>query len=118
MLRQGLKFPWRPEVLNTFAYTCGFSVCAAAAGARVTSLDLSKTYLDWGRANFALNAIDPTRHDFISGDAFDWLRRFAGKKRRFDVIILDPPTFSRSKKAAFFRPKKIMARLPPPRCPC
>src|SRR5262249_26088976 len=43
------------EVLNTFAYTCAFSVCAALAGARVTSLDLSKKYLEWGKRNFALN---------------------------------------------------------------
>jgi 23S rRNA G2069 N7-methylase RlmK/C1962 C5-methylase RlmI len=55
------------EVLNTFAYTCGFSVCAARAGARATSVDLSKKYLEWGRCNFALNGLDPVAHDFIHG---------------------------------------------------
>ncbi|MGI8966339.1 MAG: pseudouridine synthase, partial [Limisphaerales bacterium] len=67
------------EVLNTFAYTCGFSVCAARAGAKVTSIDLSKKYLDWGRQNFALNQLEISSHEFISGDVFDWLRRWAKK---------------------------------------
>ena len=94
------------EVLNTFAYTCGFSVCAALAGAHTTSLDLSKKYLDWGKQNFALNDLDPTAHDFIFGDVFDWLRRLAKKKRAFDSIILDPPTFSQSKSSGVFRVEK------------
>ncbi len=68
-------------MLNTFAYTCGFSVCAAQAGAHTTSLDLSKKYLDWGRRNFLLNGLDPAQHDFIYGDVFDWLRRLAKKSR-------------------------------------
>jgi 23S rRNA (cytosine1962-C5)-methyltransferase len=105
------EIPAAPEILNTFAYTCGFSVCAAAAGARVTSLDLSKNYLDWGRRNFALNAIDPARHEFIFGDAFDWLRRLFRKKRLFDLIILDPPTFSRSKESGVFQAEKDYGAL-------
>ena len=92
-----------PQVLNCFAYTCAFSVCAARGGARVTSLDLSRKYLDWGRSNFELNGLDPTGHDFIYGDVFDWLRRLAKKARQFDVLLLDPPTFSRSKEHGDFR---------------
>src|SRR5437016_80738 len=46
------------EILNTFAYTCGFSICAAKAGARATSLDLSRKYLEWGKRNFELNGLD------------------------------------------------------------
>jgi 23S rRNA (cytosine1962-C5)-methyltransferase len=61
-----------PEILNGFAYTCAFSVAAACGGARTTSLDLSKKYLDWGKANFSLNRLDPAQHDFIYGDVFDW----------------------------------------------
>ena len=99
------------EVLNTFAYTCGFSVCAASAGARVTSLDLSRKYLDWGRRNFVLNGLDPSGHDFIYGDVFDWLRRFAKKGRGFDAIALDPPTFSQSKESGVFRAEKDYGRL-------
>jgi 23S rRNA (cytosine1962-C5)-methyltransferase len=99
------------EVLNTFAYTCGFSVCAAKAGARTTSLDLSRKYLEWGRRNFVLNDLDPAGHEFIYGDTFDWLRRLAKKKRLFDVILLDPPTFSRSKEHGIFRVEKDYPNL-------
>jgi len=101
----------RVEVLNVFAYTCGFSVCAAKARARTTSLDLSKKYLEWGRRNFALNGLDPAAHDFIYGDAFDWLRRLAKKGRVFDVVVLDPPTFSQSKEEGVFRVEKHLGDL-------
>jgi 23S rRNA (cytosine1962-C5)-methyltransferase len=100
-----------PAVLNAFAYTCGFSVCAALAGARTTSLDLSRKYLDWGKRNFALNGLDPAAHDFIYGDVFDWLRRLAKKGRAFDAILLDPPTFSQSKERGVFRVEKDYGRL-------
>jgi len=105
------------EVLNCFAYTCGFSVCAALGGARTTSLDLSKKYLEWGKRNFLLNGLDPGTHDFIYGDTFDWLKRLAKKGRTFDVIILDPPTFSQSKAGGVFRAEKdygilVTATLP------
>ncbi len=99
------------ELLNVFAYTCGFSVCAAQAGAKTTSLDLSKKYLEWGRRNLALNGLDPTAHDFIYGDAFDWLRRLAKKGRTFDCVVLDPPTFSQSKEHGAFRVEKDWPRL-------
>jgi len=101
--------PW--GLLNVFAYTCGFSVCAAKAGARTTSLDLSRRWLDWGKRNFALNQLEPTEHDFIYGDAFDWLRRLAKKDRRFEVIVLDPPTFSQSKESGVFQVEKDYGRL-------
>jgi 23S rRNA (cytosine1962-C5)-methyltransferase len=99
------------QLLNCFAYTCGFSVCAAKAGARTTSLDLSKKYLEWGRRNFALNGLDPAAHDFIYGDAFDWLRRLAKKGRAFDAVALDPPTFSQSKEHGAFRAEKDFGKL-------
>ena len=103
--------PGQTEVLNVFAYTCGFAVCAAKAGARTTSLDLSKKYLEWGRRNFTLNGLDPAAHDFIYGDAFDWLRRLAKKGRGFDAVVLDPPTFSQSKENGVFRADKDYGRL-------
>ncbi len=99
------------SVLNAFAYTCGFSVCAAKMGATVTSLDLSKKYLEWGKRNFVLNGIDPAKHDFIYGDTFDWLKRLAKRDRRFDVIILDPPTFSQSKETGVFQAEKNYGKL-------
>jgi 23S rRNA (cytosine1962-C5)-methyltransferase len=98
-------------VLNAFAYTCGFSVCAALAGAQVTSLDLSRKYLERGRRNFLLNGLDPAAHDFIYGDAFDWLRRLARKGRSFDLLILDPPTFSQSKSGTRFQVERDYGRL-------
>ncbi|PAW83686.1 MAG: hypothetical protein B9S33_13230 [Pedosphaera sp. Tous-C6FEB] len=109
-------FPFRTphsalRILNTFAYTCGFSVAAARAGAHTTSLDLSKKYLEWGRRNFALNGLDPAAHDFIYGDVFDWLRRLARKGRQFDAVLLDPPTFSQSKESGVFRAEKDYGRL-------
>ena len=99
------------QLLNCFAYTCGFSVCAAKVGARTTSLDLSKKYLEWGKRNFALNGLDPAAHDFIFGDTFDWLRRLAKKGRMFDAVVLDPPTFSQSKEHGTFRAEKDYGKL-------
>jgi len=107
----GFELGAAPEVLNAFAYTCGFSVCAAAGGGHVTSLDLSKSYLEWGRHNFVLNGLDPSAHDFIFGDALDWFRRLVNKKRLFDVIVLDPPTFSRSKESGIFQAEKDYGKL-------
>jgi len=91
------------EVLNCFAYTCAFGVSAASGGAHTVNLDLSKSYLTWGRRNYALNGLDDNAHDFLFGDVFEWLRRFAKKGRRFDIVILDPPTFSRDAKGKVFR---------------
>lgn len=101
----------KPEILNCFAYTCGFSVCAALGGGRTTSLDLSKKYLEWGKRNFALNGLDAAGHDFIYGDVFDWLKRFVRRDRLFDVVLLDPPTFSRSKAGGVFRAEKDYGKL-------
>jgi 23S rRNA (cytosine1962-C5)-methyltransferase len=113
----GKDFPVRAgglagaEALNTFAYTCGFSVCAARAGARVTSVDLSRKYLDWGRRNFTLNGLPPEAHDFLYGDVFDWLKRLRKKARRFALILLDPPTFSSSRQSGVFQARRDYARL-------
>jgi 23S rRNA (cytosine1962-C5)-methyltransferase len=103
--------PRSSTLLNVFAYTCGFSVSAAKNGMRTTSLDLSKKYLEWGKRNFVLNDRDPAGHDFIFGDAFDWLRRLGKKGRAFDVIVLDPPTFSQSKERGVFRADKNYGEL-------
>lgn len=85
-------------VLNLFAYTCTASVHAALGGAReVVSVDLSKTYLAWGEDNFRLNGLNTRQHDFIQADCLQWLRE-QRPQQRFDVIFLDPPTFSNSKR--------------------
>ena len=100
-----------PTMLNTFAYTCAFSVCAAKGGARTTSLDLSKKYLDWGKRNFTQNGLQPGAQDFIFGEVFDWLKRLRKKGRCFDMIVLDPPTFSQSKQHGLFRAEKDYGKL-------
>lgn len=84
------------RVLNAFSYTCGFSVAAAAGGAvTVASLDMFKRYLEWGKLNFAVNQIDLEAHRFFCSDVFDFYKRAQRQNRRFDLIVLDPPTFSR-----------------------
>lgn len=89
-------------VLNTFSYTCGFGLVANLNGAtRAVNLDLSRRVLDWGEENYRLNRLEPKRFDFISGDVFDWLNRFSRREDKFDVLILDPPSFATSKRARF-----------------
>jgi 23S rRNA (cytosine1962-C5)-methyltransferase len=86
----------RPKrLLNTFAYTCSFSVVAAQGGAETVSVDLSKKSLERGKQNFALNNIPEKGHRFLVDDTFDLLPKLERAGERFDVIILDPPTFSR-----------------------
>lgn len=91
------------RVLNTFAYTCAFSVAAAAGGAvRTVSIDASQGSLEEGRANLELNGIhESSQHDLIRGDVFHWLPRLARRGDRFDLIILDPPSYSRVKTRRF-----------------
>ena len=83
------------RLLNTFAYTCSFSVVAALAGAQTVSIDLSKKSLDRGRENFALNDLPLEGHRFLADDVLDVLPRLERRGEKFDAIILDPPTFSR-----------------------
>ncbi len=84
------------RLLNCFAYTCSFSVSAAYVGATTLNIDLSKKSLARGRENFALNNLSTMGHRFIADDVMAVLPRLARKGEKFDVIILDPPTFSRS----------------------
>jgi 23S rRNA (cytosine1962-C5)-methyltransferase len=60
----------------------------------VLNLDLSRRYLEWGKANYALNQLEVDPRDFVYGDAFDWLARFERRRERFDLVIVDPPSFS------------------------
>jgi 23S rRNA (cytosine1962-C5)-methyltransferase len=99
------------KLLNTFAYTGGFSVSAAMAGAETTTLDLSQPYLDWARRNFQLNGLDSNAHHYCKGDTFHWLRRFAKQGRKFDAIVLDPPTFSRDENGKVFRVEQHFGEL-------
>lgn len=98
------------RVLNTFAYTGSLSVAAGLGGAsHVTTLDLSKSTTEWGRANWALNGLAEDKSDFIYGDYFEWLPKLARKDRKFDCVILDPPSFSRGKKGNFSTSRDLIA---------
>lgn len=109
------------RVLNLFAYTGAFSVAAAVAGAqRVTTIDASTRYLDGARDNFRLNGLDPAAHDFVAGDCFSELEKLARAKRRFDLILMDPPSFSTTRDSRFTTSggtaelvRRALALLPP-----
>jgi len=86
------------KILNLFSYTGSFSVYAASGEANeVVTVDLSKTYLDWAEKNMQLNGfIDLSRYKFLQADVLQYL--YTVSENYFDIIILDPPTFSNSKR--------------------
>ncbi|MBK9710742.1 MAG: class I SAM-dependent rRNA methyltransferase [Kouleothrix sp.] len=86
------------SVLNCFAYTGAFSLYALRGGAgAVVSADIGKGLAAAAAANVALNGLDAARHEFVTGDCFELLERYAGEGRRFDLVILDPPSFAKSR---------------------
>jgi len=86
--------------LNLFCYTATVSVFAADGGARsTTSVDLSRTYLEWASENFVLNDFNGSEHRLVQADVLRWL---AAEQGRYDLIYVDPPTFSNSKRAEDF----------------
>ncbi|MEQ3761470.1 MAG: bifunctional 23S rRNA (guanine(2069)-N(7))-methyltransferase RlmK/23S rRNA (guanine(2445)-N(2))-methyltransferase RlmL [Alcanivorax sp.] len=89
------KLAANKRFLNLFCYTATASVHAAAAGATCTSVDMSRTYINWGRDNFSLNNIDPDAHPFVQADCLQWLKDDQGE---YDIIFMDPPSFSNSKR--------------------
>ena len=99
------------RLLNCFAYTCSFSVAAASVGAETVSVDLSKKSLERGRENFALNSLTTANHRFITDDVMAVLPRLERRGEKFDMIILDPPTFSRTKGGAAFHVEKDLEEL-------
>jgi 23S rRNA (cytosine1962-C5)-methyltransferase len=90
------------RVLNLFAYTGAFSVAAAAAGASlVTGVDASAGYTEWARANFGANRLNPKRHEFIVGDCLAVVQELARQGKSYDIILMDPPSFSTTAKSRF-----------------
>ncbi len=86
------------RVLNLFSYTSSFSVYAADGGADGTvSVDLSNTYLSWAEENFRLNGYYSGKQKFVKDDVFHYLKEAQKKGERFDLVVIDPPTFSNSK---------------------
>ena len=87
------------RLLNLFAYTCSFSVHAAVAGSSFTkSVDMSNTYTSWGEDNFALNGIGLECNEVVRADCMKFLDEEIRSGLKYDLIVIDPPTISRSKK--------------------
>lgn len=86
------------RVLNLFCYTGSISVAAAMGGGKVTSIDMSNTYLDWAYENFLINNLNPKEHVFYQADVLKELIVRKENGELFDIIILDPPSFSNSKR--------------------
>lgn len=83
--------------LNLFAYTGSATVCVARGGARSSvTVDLSKTYIDWAQRNLLLNELAGPEHEYVQADVLQWLRD--NQRQQFDLIFIDPPSFSRSKR--------------------
>jgi 23S rRNA (cytosine1962-C5)-methyltransferase len=97
------------RVLNLFAYSGGATLAAAQGGAEVCHLDASKGMVDWARRNAALNDLRDAPIRWIVDDAMGFLRRELKRGRRYDAIILDPPSFGRGRKGEVF---KIQDQLP------
>jgi len=111
--RRALSERRPPRVLNLFAYTCAFAAPLAAAGARVTNVDVSARYLEWGRRNLALNGLDPSAARFFRMDAFEFLAYAARHpEERFDLVILDPPTFAAGDRRRGVKPWKALDDYP------
>lgn len=113
------RFCRSKRVLNCFAYTGGFSVYAALAGAKsVTSVDISGPAIEYARKNFEANRINTKKHQFIKEDVFEWLKNMSAGE--YDLIILDPPSFAKKKeqiknaiKAYITINSKALEKLPP-----
>ena len=89
------------RVLNLFAYTGSFSIYAAAGGAsKITTVDLSKTYLQWAERNLHLNGFQGPQYEIVHADVLQYLKTLAPAS--FDIIVMDPPTFSNSKRMENF----------------
>jgi len=87
------------RVLNLYCYTATASLQAIAHGAtQSVSVDMSRTYLDWAQKNYSLNKVDIGQHRLIRADCLEWLDEARRDKKSFDVIFIDPPTFSNSKR--------------------
>jgi 23S rRNA (cytosine1962-C5)-methyltransferase len=109
--RQFVRTAAPRRLLNCFAYTCSFSIAAAVSGATTLNIDLSKKSLGRGKENLGLNGLAPDDHRFLAEDVMTALPRLARKGEKFDMIILDPPTFSRSHTGQAFQVEQDFERL-------
>lgn len=100
------------SILNLFAYTGSFTVYAAAAGAEQTvTVDSTATYLNWAKKHLEINQLEGDQHRFILSDVQAYLHQAQSRGERFDLVILDPPTFSNSKDTPTFDVRRHHALL-------
>jgi len=99
------------NVLNCFSYTCAFSVACALNSGKTTSVDLSRRYLNWGKRNFEHNQLKPELHQFYVIDVFEQFQKAKKLGKEYDMIILDPPSFSRNPQGGVFSVKRDMKEL-------
>lgn len=93
------KMAKNKRFLNLFCYTGAATIHAAKGEASHTcSVDMSKTYIQWAQRNLALNNLPRQKHELIQADCFDWLHKASATRAQYDLIFLDPPTFSNSKR--------------------
>jgi 23S rRNA (cytosine1962-C5)-methyltransferase len=112
--RRALAEHGAARVLNLFAYTCAFSVPLAASGAQVTNVDVSARYLEWGRRNHALNGLEAAPVRYARMDSLAYLHYAARHPdERFDLVILDPPTFGAGDSCRGIKPWKATTGYPP-----
>ena len=111
--RRALAQRGAARALNLFAYTCAFSVPLASSGAHVTNVDVSSKYLEWGRRNHELNDIDMATVRFSRMDAMAYLNYAARHEHeRFDLIVIDPPTFGAGSARRNVKPWKATTGYP------
>lgn len=101
----------KPKVLNLFAYSGGSTLAAALAGAEVCHLDAAKGMVDWARKNAELNGLKEAPIRWIVDDAVKFLRREIKRGRKYDAIILDPPTFGRGADGELFKIEEHILEL-------
>ena len=101
------------RALNLFAYTCAFSVPLAVAGSHVTNVDVSSRYLEWGKRNHEINGVDPSHVRFSRMDAMAYLNYASRHDReRFDLVVIDPPTFGAGNARRNVKPWKASTGYP------
>ena len=95
------KYVHHKHVLNCFSYTGGFSVYAALVDneTHVTSVDISQSAMETAYQNFSLNGLDPERYEFLIADVYEYLESVVSEGECFDVVVLDPPAFAKTKEA-------------------
>ena len=110
-IRSTLQKQTKPTLLNLFAYSGGVTLAAARGGAEVCHLDASKGMCDWARENAKINKLESAPIRWITDDVMKFLDREIKRGRKYDAIVLDPPTFGRGAKGEMFKIEELITPL-------